>query len=194
MCAIEWGKCEICGKETQLERTYFHYPIDCTCCGGDHFVIVRHCAECIPKTPNNITLSLKGAGGLPLNVRICGLMPWKIEGKFDAVEPVGIPKEKVPTEEADYIIKSLGVDDTGTEIGFSKHRLGTPSTNSEEPAGKSDIIDWGQRRYEIARACLAGYNGNSVFEAWGNTHEEKAKWAVADADALIQELKKHGAE
>lgn len=28
MCnSIEWGRCEICGKETQLERTYFYYPI-----------------------------------------------------------------------------------------------------------------------------------------------------------------------
>lgn len=32
MCnSIEWGRCEICGKETQLERTYFYYPIHCEC-------------------------------------------------------------------------------------------------------------------------------------------------------------------
>lgn len=103
MCAIEWGKCEICGKETQLERTYFRYPIDCTCCGGHHFVIVRHCAECIPKIPNNITLSLKGTGGLPLNVRICGLMPYEIEGKFYAVKSVGISKEETTTEDEKHM-------------------------------------------------------------------------------------------
>lgn len=35
MCnSIEWGRCEICGKETQLERTYFYYPIHCECCGN----------------------------------------------------------------------------------------------------------------------------------------------------------------
>ena len=35
MCnSIEWGKCEICGKEDQLERTYFYYSIHCECCGS----------------------------------------------------------------------------------------------------------------------------------------------------------------
>lgn len=29
MGTCEFGKCEICGKETTLDRTYFHYPIHC---------------------------------------------------------------------------------------------------------------------------------------------------------------------
>ena len=29
MGAIEFGTCDICGKETELERTYFYYPIHC---------------------------------------------------------------------------------------------------------------------------------------------------------------------
>ena len=28
----EFGKCEICGKDAILERTYFYYPIHCECC------------------------------------------------------------------------------------------------------------------------------------------------------------------
>ena len=34
MGGIEFGKCDICGKETELERTYFYYPIHCECCGS----------------------------------------------------------------------------------------------------------------------------------------------------------------
>ena len=52
MCnSIEWGRCEICGKETQLERTYFYYPIHCECCGNKenrHFEMIRHCKNVLP--------------------------------------------------------------------------------------------------------------------------------------------------
>lgn len=42
MCnSIEWGRCEICGKETQLERTYFYYPIHCECCGNKEIDILN---------------------------------------------------------------------------------------------------------------------------------------------------------
>ena len=33
MGTCEFGKCETCGKETTLDRTYFYYPIHCGCCG-----------------------------------------------------------------------------------------------------------------------------------------------------------------
>ena len=31
MGGIEFGTCDICGKEAELERTYFYYPIHCEC-------------------------------------------------------------------------------------------------------------------------------------------------------------------
>lgn len=53
MGEIEFGKCDICGKETELERTYFYYPIHCECCGNkdkdgqkQHFELVHHCKDC----------------------------------------------------------------------------------------------------------------------------------------------------
>lgn len=58
MCnSIEWGRCEICGKETQLERTYFYYPIHCECCGNKenrHFEMIRHCKKCPAPMPKEI--------------------------------------------------------------------------------------------------------------------------------------------
>ena len=47
---VEYGKCDICGNENYLERTYFHYNIPCECCGcvvdgkNMHSELVRHCS------------------------------------------------------------------------------------------------------------------------------------------------------
>ena len=49
--ACEFGKCEICGKETCLQRTYFSYDIKCECHSPNHFELVRHCKDCIPTEP-----------------------------------------------------------------------------------------------------------------------------------------------
>ena len=51
---IEFGKCDICGKEGQLKRKYYYYDIDCTCCMTAekmHFEIVRFCPDCTPRPP-----------------------------------------------------------------------------------------------------------------------------------------------
>ncbi len=51
---VEYGKCDICGKESSLSRKYYRYDIKCDCCNGikdDHFEIVRYCSECKPKPP-----------------------------------------------------------------------------------------------------------------------------------------------
>lgn len=47
----EYGKCEICGKDNNLIRTYFHYNIKCDCHSPMHFEMIRHCQDCIPKEP-----------------------------------------------------------------------------------------------------------------------------------------------
>lgn len=53
--------------------------------------------------------------------------------------------------------------------------------------GDIPAIDWEQRRYEIAKECVAILMRNEI------TLEDAAKVSVEQADALIKELKK-GAE
>ncbi len=50
----------------------------------------------------------------------------------------------------------------------------------------NDPIDWEQRRYEIAKECVAVLMRNEI------TLEDAAKVSVEQADALIAELKKGG--
>jgi len=54
---IEYGTCDICGKDRPLSRKYYKYDIKCDCCNDkddDHFEIVRHCNKCEPKPPRTI--------------------------------------------------------------------------------------------------------------------------------------------
>lgn len=54
--------------------------------------------------------------------------------------------------------------------------------------GTRHNIDWEQVRIQAAIAAMQGYiGGNSVL---GMDDDEIAKWAVKQADALIEELKK----
>ena len=60
MCGeIEFGKCDLCPNETQLQRTYFRYDIKCECHSPNHFEIVRHCANCTPKEPTETKITVK---------------------------------------------------------------------------------------------------------------------------------------
>lgn len=58
----------------------------------------------------------------------------------------------------------------------------------KENIGNS-AIDWEQRRYEIARECMAAWDSNWRKIA-GCCPQEQAKLAVEEADALIAELMK----
>jgi hypothetical protein len=61
------------------------------------------------------------------------------------------------------------------------------SKNTESRAGmQKNEIDWEQRRYEIAKECVAVFIRNPI------TIEDAAKVSVEQADALIAELKKGG--
>lgn len=51
------------------------------------------------------------------------------------------------------------------------------------------IIDWEQRRYEIAKDMLAAFLSNSCTNVYAGTPEEHAIDAVQYADALIEKLK-----
>lgn len=62
MCGeIEVGKCDICGKEGQLYRRYYHYDIQCECHSPKHFELIRHCKQCADdvKPPKEIKVTLK---------------------------------------------------------------------------------------------------------------------------------------
>lgn len=52
------------------------------------------------------------------------------------------------------------------------------------------VIDWEQRRYEIAKSMMAAFLSNSCSNVYMNTYENQAQEAVKYADALIEELKK----
>lgn len=54
-----FGKCQCCGKERPLIRTYFHYPVKCECHSPNHFEIIDHCAECTPKEPTYTKVEFK---------------------------------------------------------------------------------------------------------------------------------------
>jgi hypothetical protein len=89
MGSQEFGKCEICGKEANLERTYFFYPIHCECCGSkdekgqdQHFELVCHCEHCTPKVPKEIHPLLKDACGNQQRADIKNIMPSEIKGEY----------------------------------------------------------------------------------------------------------------
>lgn len=52
---IEIGYCDICHQKTQIQRQYYYYDIDCECCGGKHFEIIRYCSNCMPHPPHRIS-------------------------------------------------------------------------------------------------------------------------------------------
>lgn len=53
---MEFGKCEICGEEGSLQRTYYRYDIKCECHSPNHFEVVRHCSKCKPEEPKTTKL------------------------------------------------------------------------------------------------------------------------------------------
>lgn len=60
-----FGRCEVCGKEGPLTRTYFRIPIKCDCHSPEHFDAVDHCTGCMPVRPTTkITLTMEQAESL----------------------------------------------------------------------------------------------------------------------------------
>ena len=89
MGETEYGKCEICGKETVLERTYFYYPIHCECCGSkdkdgqkQHVEMVRHCENCPAPIPVAIYPMCKSLDGIAYQAYVVNMLPKTIIGKF----------------------------------------------------------------------------------------------------------------
>lgn len=55
----EWGICDVCGKYSPLERTYFGYDIKCECHSPNHFELVHHCSNCVPVEPEYTKVTMK---------------------------------------------------------------------------------------------------------------------------------------
>ena len=86
---IEFGNCDICGKEAPLSRTYFIYDIHCECCGCKedgrdmHSELVRHCKNCVPDIPQSIEPFVKSKiDNERYRLKIDGMRPYKISGEF----------------------------------------------------------------------------------------------------------------
>ena len=87
-CKIEFGKCDICGKDDNLERTYFEYDIKCDCHSPRHFELVRHCKDCVPSMPTEIHPYIKAMDGKSYRTTITNILPIKIVGEFIITEPI----------------------------------------------------------------------------------------------------------
>lgn len=56
--------------------------------------------------------------------------------------------------------------------------------------GATKVIDWEQRRFDVAKELMKGFATNSHNQCVDASIETIAKWSVGGADALIAELKK----
>lgn len=50
-------------------------------------------------------------------------------------------------------------------------------------------IDWEQRRYELAKAAMQGFCGNSHQQIMDADSNMVAEWSIGFADSLIKKLK-----
>ena len=55
----ECENCELCGKWKPIKRKYYHYDVDCYCHTPNHFEIVKHCKDCVPKEPTETKIWFK---------------------------------------------------------------------------------------------------------------------------------------
>ena len=57
--AVEYGKCDVCGKHGPVMRTYYSYDIKCECHSPTHAELVIHCSTCEPKEPTYTKIHFK---------------------------------------------------------------------------------------------------------------------------------------
>ena len=55
----EFGTCDICKLPATLTRKYFRYLLNCECHSPNHFELVCHCKDCIPKEPTTTKITYK---------------------------------------------------------------------------------------------------------------------------------------
>lgn len=91
MCGQEYGRCEVCGAEGPLDRTYFYYDIRCDCCGnrdGYHFELMCHCSKCPAPMPDRVRPLIKAMDGRSYKAVVTNVMPIQISGEFIIDRPI----------------------------------------------------------------------------------------------------------
>ena len=48
---VQFGKCDICKKQTIVESKFYYYGFKCDCHSPEHFERVNYCKDCVPKKP-----------------------------------------------------------------------------------------------------------------------------------------------
>ena len=169
--SVEYGRCEVCGKEGPLTRTYRHFPgLECDCCHDSHFDFVRHCPTCIPPKCNTlkVVLTLEQAklySEILSAHRKLGI-PNITVSVGDTVWYIGLNNYTTPTPFQDKVYE-LNFEYFRTYEGlFSYDAIGSRIFLTEEDAwaeinkqmktygNKDDIANWPEWK---KRAAKAGY-------------------------------------
>lgn len=58
MSNIEYGTCDMCGREANLQRKYYHFNIKCECHSPKHFEMIKYCSDCVPLRPAETTIEI----------------------------------------------------------------------------------------------------------------------------------------
>lgn len=113
---VEFGKCEVCGVDSNLTRTYFRYDIKCECHSPQHFEVVRHCSSCTPEEPKTTNVEL----------RTSTLTKLVLDDETEVEEPIIVPKT---LEEAfEELKKGHGIEnfksDSESKLALYHHTIG----------------------------------------------------------------------
>jgi len=139
MGEIEFGKCEVCGKEAPLRRTYFRYGIKCECHSPEHVELIRHCEECTPEEPKETKIIIKTdvLKRLALFEKMLNKTGHELlYGMPGGIEPSGIINEHFhiqPSSMIEGIIKDM--DTPRRKVGFLAIDL---KTNKSVHYGSAD--------------------------------------------------------
>ena len=55
---IEYGTCDVCGREANLQRKYYYFNIKCECHSPKHFEMIKYCSDCVPLRPAETTIEI----------------------------------------------------------------------------------------------------------------------------------------
>ena len=55
---IEYGICDVCGREANLQRKYYYFNIKCECHSPKHFEMIKYCSDCVPLRPAETTIEI----------------------------------------------------------------------------------------------------------------------------------------
>ena len=55
---IEYGTCDVCGREANLQRKYYYFNIKCECHLPKHFELIKYCSDCVPLRPAETTIEI----------------------------------------------------------------------------------------------------------------------------------------